>query len=91
MFLKDPQASLDYRVDWAPALAPGSAISTSSWAVTPVEAGGVVPSDAGLAGLVASVRLGGGVPGHVYVVGNRVTLADGTTDERSLTIRVEDR
>ncbi len=91
MFLKDPQASLDYRVDWAAALGPGAVISTSNWAVRPVEAGGVAVSDFGLVGLVASARLGGGVPGHVYVVGNRVTLADGTSDERSLTIRVEDR
>ena len=91
MFLKDPNAALDYRVDWAAALGPGAGILASSWAVTPNEAGGVSVSDAGLAGLVASARLQGGIPGHVYVVGNRVTLADGTSDERSLTMRVENR
>lgn len=91
MFLKDPHALLDYRVDWAAALGPGAVISASNWAVTPAEAGGVTISDEVLGGLVASARLQGGIPGHVYVVGNRVTLADGTSDERSLTMRVENR
>lgn len=91
MFLKDPQASLDYRVDWAAALGSGATISASSWTVRPAEASGITVSTEGLQGLVATARLGGGVPGHVYVVGNRVTLSDGTSDERSLTIRVEDR
>lgn len=91
MFLKDPQAVLDYRVDWGAALGPGAGISASSWEVQPDEAGGVIVAGSGLTGLVATVRLGGGVPGHVYVVGNRIVLPDGSSDERSLTIRVEDR
>lgn len=91
MFLKDPQAVLDYRVDWGAALGSGAEISTSSWNVQPEEAGGVTVASAGLSGLVATARLAGGVPGHVYVVGNRLLLADGSSDERSLTIRVEDR
>lgn len=91
MFLKDPQAVLDYRVDWDAALGPAIDIVSSEWSVRPAEAGGVSVAGSGLAGLVASVRLSGGVPGHVYVVGNRIQLADGSSDERSLTIRVEDR
>jgi hypothetical protein len=91
MFLKDPQAVLEYRVDWGSALGPGAEISASSWRVQPEEAGGVSVASAGLDGPVATARLGGGVAGHVYVVGNLVLLADGTSDERSLTIRVEDR
>jgi hypothetical protein len=91
MFLKDPQALLEYRVDWGAALEPGAQIVQSSWDVRPNEPGGLIVSDAGLSGAVATVRLGLGVPGHVYVVGNRVVLPDGTADERSLTVRVEDR
>jgi hypothetical protein len=91
MFLKDPEALLEYRVDWGAALGPSAEIATSNWEVRPAEAGGVSVTGTGLAGLIASARLGGGVPGHVYVVGNRILLADGTSDERSLTIRVEDR
>jgi hypothetical protein len=91
MFLKDPDALLDYAVDWGAALGVGTSIAASDWAVRPDEPGGLSVMRADLAGAVASVRLAGGVPGHVYAVGNLVTLADGTADERSLTIRVEDR
>ncbi|MFN7399744.1 MAG: hypothetical protein ACK5SX_11965 [Sandaracinobacter sp.] len=91
MFLKDPQALLDYRVDWGAALGPDAQIAASNWGVRPDEPGGLIVSSSGLAGAVASVRLGGGIAGHVYVVGNRVTLSDGVIDERSLTVRVEDR
>jgi hypothetical protein len=90
MFLKDPEAVLDYRVDWTAAVG-GGALQTSNWAVEPVEAGGVTVVSAVLDGALATVRLAGGLPGHVYVVGNRVMQADGTVDERSLTLRVEDR
>lgn len=91
MFLKDPDAVLDYRVDWTAAAGAGTSLLVSDWAVAPTEAGGVSVVSAALDGLIANVRLGGGVPGHLYVVGNRVTLADGSVDERSLTIRVENR
>ena len=37
------------------------------------------------------VTLSGGVPGHVYSIVNRVTLSDGRSDDRSITLRVEER
>jgi hypothetical protein len=91
MFLKDPEAVVDYQVDWSAALAGALTIASSSWTVTPTEAGGVVVAGAGVDGRAATARLGGGIAGHVYRVGNRVTLSDGSIDERSLVIRVEDR
>lgn len=91
MFLKDPDALLDYRVDWSASLGGGVQITASSWTVAPIEAGGLSVATTSVTGPVAAARLGGGIPGHVYVVGNRVTLADGMSDERSLTIRVENR
>jgi hypothetical protein len=39
----------------------------------------------------AAVTLAGGIAGHVYRVTNRVTLSDGQIDERSMTVRVEER
>jgi hypothetical protein len=91
MFLKDPDALLDYSVDWAAAVGGEAAVFASSWAVHPHEPGGVSVASASLEGNVALVRLAGGLPGHVYTVGNQVVLGDGSRDERSLTIRVEDR
>lgn len=91
MFLKDAQAEVDYRVDWAAAVGVGSEIVASVWTVLPEEAGGLAVVADWKNGATARVRLGGGVPGHVYHVGNRVTLADASVDERSLAIRVEER
>ncbi len=91
MFLKDPDAVLEYAVDWAAALDGGVSLLASDWRVEPVEAGGVEIVSGQIAGEVALARLGGGVAGHVYRVENRVTLSDGTLDERSLVLRVEER
>ncbi|MCG2839763.1 hypothetical protein L6Q21_02050 [Sandaracinobacter sp. RS1-74] len=91
MFLKDPQAVLEYRVDWAAALEGGAGIVESEWRVEPVEDGGVVVASALVDGAEAGVRLGGGVAGHLYAVRNHVRFSDGTRDERSLILRVEAR
>ncbi len=91
LFLKDPDAVMDYRVDWSLALGDAVTLAASVWHVEPLEADGVSVAEAGFETNAARARLAGGVPGHVYSVGNRVTLSDGSTDERSLTIRVENR
>ena len=91
MFLKDPGAVLDYQVDWAAAISGGQSVVDSSWSVSPVESGGLQVLDSSLGGAVARVRLGGGIAGHVYEVRNRAGFSDQTVDERSLTLRVEDR
>jgi hypothetical protein len=38
-----------------------------------------------------AARLAGGLTGHSYAVANLVTLSDGSTDVRSITLRVEAR
>ncbi len=91
MFLKDPDSVLEYRVEWTAALGEGVTLLSSEWRVEPEEADGMVVVGDVIAGSGAVVRLGGGVPGHVYRVGNRVLLSDGTSDERSLVLRVEER
>jgi hypothetical protein len=89
--LKDPQAILDYGIDWPPNWVGDAAISSVLWVVTPSEPGGIVVQDEVVEDLRTSVRLGGGVPGHVYRVAASVILSDGRADERSLTLRVEER
>lgn len=88
--LKDPDAAINYAIDWLPYLA-GRAIVASDWSVAPVEAGGVAIQEASFDGGRTAVRLSGGIAGHGYGIANHVTLSDGSGDDRSLVLRVEQR
>ncbi len=90
-FLKDPDAMLDYGVDWTAALSGQAVVTASSWQVSPADPGGVVIGPSSFTASAATVRVSGGRPGHVYRLTNRVTLSDGQVDERSLAIRVDER
>jgi len=89
-YLKDPQARVDYAIDWSIHL-DGQTIDASMWLVVPDEEGGVVAEEASFAPVRTAARLAGGVTGHSYSVVNQVTLSDGSTDIRSITLRVEKR
>lgn len=91
MFLKDPDARLDYRVDWSDACGPGVEIAESQWATTPLTDPELRIGEQGLSDNVAWVELQGGTPGALYRIGNHVRFSDGRTDERSLALRVEQR
>lgn len=91
MVVKDPGARIDFEFDWAMAYPDGQAVMSSLWNCLPAEAGGVAV-DAASTDLVRTVAtLIGGVAGRAYRVTNRVTMSDGQIDERSLTVRVEER
>lgn len=90
--IKDPGARVDHGVDWGVAYLDGQQLLTgSSWSVTPDEPGGVAVDGHGFDPERTTVTLSGGREGVTYRVTNRVTLSDGQIDERSLTIRVEQR
>lgn len=89
-YLKDPQSRVDYAIDWSNYL-DGQTIAASLWSVTPDEAGGVAIETDSLALNRAAARLSGGKAGGIYRIDNRVTLSDGSSDERSITLRVEER
>lgn len=89
-YLKDPDSRVDYAIDWSGHLG-GQAITDSLWSVIPAEAGGIAVEDSSFAPGGSVARLSGGIAGHVYSIGNRVTLIDGQIDERSITLRVEKR
>lgn len=91
MIVKDPDSRIDFEFDWAAAYSGGQAVTASAWTVAPGEAGGVAVAAAAHDLTRATVTLAGGVAGHVYRVTNRVTLSDGQIDERSMTVRVEER
>jgi hypothetical protein len=89
-YLKDPQSRVDYAIDWSIYL-DGQTIEASQWLVTPDESGGIVAEEASFEPARTAARLAGGVTGHAYSVANLVTLSDGSTDVRSITLRVEAR
>jgi hypothetical protein len=91
IFLKDPVALIDYAVDWAEGYLVDQTIIASSWSVLPAEPGGITVASDIITATRTRATLAGGIPGHVYRITNRVTLSDTRSDERSLTIRVEQR
>jgi hypothetical protein len=84
---KDPEAVLDYGRDWSPWLETGDTITSSEWSV-PAEL--TVVAD-GHTGTITTVWLSGGVRGIDYKITNKITTAQGRTDERSMVIQVADR
>lgn len=88
VYVKDPDAVLDYKVDWADWLAAtGDAIVTSTWLVP----AGVTKTDEDNTTATATIWLSGGTAGSSYQVTNRVTTTQGRTDDRTIQIIVRDR
>ena len=89
-FIKDPDATLDYTIDWSAWLEDGDTIAGSQW---------VVPTDltqdapATNTDTTTTVWLSGGTAGADYVVTNRITTASNPDriDDRSIVIRVRER
>jgi hypothetical protein len=91
LLLKDPDAVLDYSVDWGTEYLLGDLIAESSWTVEPVEVGGVAVAGTDFDAVTAIVKASGGVPGRIYRLTNHVQLASGRVDNRSIVVRVEKR
>ena len=86
-FTKDPNAVLDYAVDWSKWLA-GDQISDSSWSVSDPA---LEISDQANTATQATVWLSGGAVGTSYTVTNKITTQAGRIDERSFIVQVQDR
>jgi len=89
--LKDPEASLDYAVDWGLEYLEADALVSSSWSVAPNEAGGVAIAYSRFDEKVATAQVGGGLAGRLYRLTNHVMTASGLEDNRSVMLRVEKR
>ena len=87
-FIKDPDAVLDYSVDWLLWLA-GDEISSSEWLL---EEGAVLEQVvASNTATKTTVWLRGGLAGTTYLVTNRIVTAGGRTDDRTISVKIEDR
>ena len=95
LYLKAPQARVDYRIDWGARHLGPWLITDSVWRVEPApqnaaENGLTVAAHAH-DGRVTSVTVTGGEAGHIYDLINRITLSNGEIDERAVSFRVEAR
>jgi len=87
-FNKDPDARLDYTVDWSPWLGTGETITSSDVVITPT---GDMTSDADSADATSvTVWLLGGNVGETYTVTTRVTTNLGRTDDRSFRVVIRE-
>jgi hypothetical protein len=90
-YLKDPQAQVNYRIDWGAHYLGEQLLMTSDWQVSPQEDGGLTIIDQGREDQRTSVAVSGGIAGHRYRLTNRVTLSSGESDERSISFQIEER
>jgi hypothetical protein len=91
LLLKDPEAVLDYSVDWGAEYLVGDLIAQSTWTVVPDEPGGIVVVGNDFDATHSIVNAGGGAPGRLYRLTNHIVLQSGREDRRSITLRVEKR
>jgi hypothetical protein len=88
VWTKDPDAVLDWSFDWTAWLnTPAESISTSTFSATP----GIVLGTTSNTPTGATVWLSGGSDGRPYTVTNQIVTSQGRTDNRSVTIRVQNR
>ena len=87
-YKKDPDATLDYTIDWTEWLsAIDDTISTSTWVA---EAGLTVDSDTNTT-TAATAFVSGGTAGTTLTLTNRITTVGGRTDDRSITLKIVER
>lgn len=86
--IKDPQAVLNYGFDWTTKGWLGTdTITASTWTITPGLAIDSHTHDT----TSTTVWLSGGTAGTTYSATNHITTAGGRQDDRTLTIKVEQR
>jgi len=85
--LKDPNAVVDFFIDWTDWLATGETISTSTWTAE----SGITVDTSSNSTVKATVWLSGGTAGTEYTLTNRIVTNAGRTDERRLFITVTER
>lgn len=85
-FTKDPNAVLDYQIDWSTWLGTDT-IASSAWTVPT----GITQVTASATTTATTIWLSGGTAGSSYPVVNRIVTDGGRTEDRTLTIVVSER
>lgn len=82
-YVKDPNAVLDYKVDWTAWMPQNDKIVASTFTSSSDD---LLVDDSLFDNFTATVWLSGGVAGERYLVTNHISTEDGRQDDRSLTI-----
>jgi len=85
-FYKDPQAVLDYTIDWADWLET-DLISTSTWTVP----SGLTEGTHTNTTTTTTAWISGGTEGVVYEITNHIVTAAGREDDRSFNVKIQDK
>jgi len=88
LFYKDPDAELDYAVDWSTWLATGENISTY---VVTADSSLITISTHSISSAVVTAWLSGGNVGQTYNVSVKVVTSGSRTDERSFKVKIKER
>ena len=86
VFNKDPDATLDYQIDWSEWL-DGDTIITSAWTVST----GLTKETDSFTDIITEVWFSGGTDKTGYDAMNRITTGNGRTDDRTIRIKVKDK
>lgn len=96
LFRKDPQAVLDYELDWGTAsraedrwLRNGDTITESGWTINGPD-DELVRTSSTNSDLTTTIWLSGGTPGAAYEVVNQISTAQGRIAERTLIFYIQD-
>jgi hypothetical protein len=88
--IKDPEAVLDYTIDWSPWLPDTDIIITSSWSLDPSGGSLTIAAESDTA-TTATVWLSGGERRRKYKVINHILTQAGREDDRTILLEIQDK
>lgn len=92
---KDPDAYLDYSVDWSDWMPTGDSLNGSSWTIETISGDSApITTDANTYSSgtnKTTIWLDGGSAGENYTITNTITTTNGLTDERYFRVFVKQR
>ena len=87
IFVKDPEATLDYQIDWSLWLDSTDRITASTWTVP----SGLTKVSDTFTNTTTTIWLSGGTVGATYSVVNHITTYLARQDDRTLEIVIEQK
>lgn len=87
LWTKDPDAVLDYQIDWGGNWLGSDTIDTSTWTVP----SGITKDDESKTTTTTTIWLSGGTVGERYAITCHITTVAGREDDRTFYVKVEER